>query len=79
MDFSLPNLGEGIEGGTVTTVLVKVGDAVRTGQNLVTIETDKAAVDVPAESDGTVEAVHVTPGDKVSVGGKLFTITGCAQ
>jgi pyruvate dehydrogenase E2 component (dihydrolipoamide acetyltransferase) len=79
MDFSLPNLGEGIEGGTVTTVLVKVGDAVRTGQNLVTIETDKAAVDVPAESDGVVEAVHVKPGDKVPVGGKLFTLSAGAK
>src|SRR5437762_9273316 len=79
MDFRLPNLGEGIEGGTVTAVLVKVGDAVKAGQNVVAVETDKAAVEVPAESDGTVEAVHVKPGDKVPTGGMLLTLKGGAK
>src|SRR3954453_10448670 len=74
MDFRLPNLGEGIEGGTVTSVLVKVGDLVKAGQNVVAIETDKAAVEVPADADGVVEAVHVKPGDKATVGGKLLSI-----
>ena len=74
MDFRLPNLGEGIEGGTVTAVLVKVGDAVKAGQNVVTVETDKAAVEVPADSDGVVEAIHVKPGDKVPTGGVLLTL-----
>jgi pyruvate dehydrogenase E2 component (dihydrolipoamide acetyltransferase) len=54
--------------------LVKPGDAVKVGQNVVAIETDKAAVEVPADADGTVEAVHVKPGDKVAVGGKLVTL-----
>src|SRR5436190_23994344 len=79
MDFRLPNLGEGIEGGTVTAVLVKVGDAVKAGQNVVAVETDKAAVEVPAESDGVVEAVHVKPGDKVQTGGNLLTIKSGAK
>jgi pyruvate dehydrogenase E2 component (dihydrolipoamide acetyltransferase) len=74
MDFRLPNLGEGIEGGTVTAVLVKAGDAVKAGQNVVAIETDKAAVEVPVESDGVVEAVHVKAGDKVPVGGRLLAL-----
>ena len=64
-DFKLPALGEGIDAGTITAVLVKPGDAIKAGQNVVTIETDKAAVDVPAEADGVVEAIHVKPGDKV--------------
>jgi pyruvate dehydrogenase E2 component (dihydrolipoamide acetyltransferase) len=72
--FNLPNLGEGIEGGTITAILVKVGDTVKAGQNLVAIETDKAAVEVPADADGVIEAIHVKPGDKVAVGGKLLTI-----
>src|SRR3954470_19031893 len=74
MDFRLPNLGEGIEGGTVTAVLVKVGDAVRAGQNLVAVETDKAAVEVPAEADGVVESIRVKPGDKIQTGGTLLTL-----
>jgi pyruvate dehydrogenase E2 component (dihydrolipoamide acetyltransferase) len=79
MDFRLPNLGEGIEGGTVTAVLVKPGDAVAAGQNLVAIETDKAAVEVPADSAGTVEAVHVKPGDKVAIGAVLLALSGGAK
>src|SRR5438309_10736726 len=81
MDFRLPNLGEGIEGGTITAVFVKPGDAVKAGQNVVAIETDKAAVEVPADADGVVEAVHVKPGDKVTIGGKLLTVktSGTAQ
>lgn len=74
MDFCLPNLGEGIDAATVTAVLVKPGDAVAAGQNVVSVETDKAAVDVPAETAGTVEAVLVKPGDKVSVGGPLLRL-----
>jgi pyruvate dehydrogenase E2 component (dihydrolipoamide acetyltransferase) len=74
VEFKLPELGEGIDAGTITAVMVKPGDAVKAGQNVVAIETDKAAVEVPAESDGVVEAVHVKTGDKVPVGGKLLTV-----
>jgi len=73
IELKLPALGEGIDAGTVTVVLVKPGEAIKAGQNVVTIETDKAAVDVPAEVDGVVEAVLVKPGDKVPVGGSLLT------
>jgi len=64
----LANPGEGIEGGTVTAVMVKAGDAVKVGQGLVEVSTDKASMEVTAEVGGTVEAVHVKPGDKVLVG-----------
>ncbi len=75
-ELKLPNLGEGIEAGTITGVLVKVGDAVKAGQPVISIETDKAGVEVEAEAAGVVEAIHVKPGDKVSIGGKLLTIKG---
>src|SRR5215204_2611963 len=74
MDFRLPNLGEGIESATVTAVLVKPGDAVTAGQNVVAVETDKAAVEVPVESAGTVGEIRVKPGDKVPVGGVILTL-----
>jgi pyruvate dehydrogenase E2 component (dihydrolipoamide acetyltransferase) len=78
VEFKLPALGEGIEAGTITAVLVKPSERVRAGQNVVTIETDKAAVDVPADVDGVVEAVHVKSGDKVPVGGNLLTLAATA-
>ena len=74
MDFRLPALGEGIESATVTAVLVKPGDDVKAGQNVVSVETDKAAVDVPADAAGTVAQVHIKPGDKLPAGGLILTL-----
>lgn len=78
VEFKLPALGEGIDGATVVGVRVKPGDAVTTGQEVIDVETDKAAMAVPVETAGTVEAVHVKTGDKVRVGGPLLTLTGSA-
>src|SRR5207237_10154572 len=74
MEFRLPALGEGIDAATVVGVLVKPGDAVQAGQNVIAVETDKAAVEVPVEAAGTVAEVHVKPGDKVPVGGLILTL-----
>src|SRR5437764_8442219 len=74
MEFRLPALGEGIDAATVVGVLVKPGDAVSAGQNVISVETDKAAVEVPVEAAGTVAEVHVKPGDKVPVGGLILTL-----
>jgi pyruvate dehydrogenase E2 component (dihydrolipoamide acetyltransferase) len=81
MDFRLPALGEGIDAATVVGVRVKPGDAVAAGQDVIDVETDKAAVSVPAESAGTVAEVKVKPGDKVPVGGVLLVLqaTGGAK
>ncbi|MBI1887813.1 MAG: dihydrolipoyllysine-residue acetyltransferase [Nitrosomonadales bacterium] len=52
----------------VIEVAVKAGDAVKTEQALITLETDKATMDVPAPFDGVVKEVKVKVGDKVSQG-----------
>ena len=78
MNFLLPNLGEGIESGTVSRVLVKAGDAVTAEQNVLVIETDKAAMDVPIDLTGTVESVAIKAGDKLAVGGLVLTVHGVA-
>src|SRR5262245_50413205 len=57
-EFSLPNLGEGIEGGVVVAVNVKPGDQVQAGQELFTIETDKASMPLLADADARVEEVR---------------------
>jgi pyruvate dehydrogenase E2 component (dihydrolipoamide acetyltransferase) len=78
MNFLLPDLGEGIESGTVSRVHVKAGDAVTADQNVLTVETDKAAIDVPIDAAGTIESVLVKPGDKVAVGAPVFKLNGSA-
>jgi pyruvate dehydrogenase E2 component (dihydrolipoamide acetyltransferase) len=75
-DFTLPNLGEGIENGVVVAVNVKPGDAVTAGQELFTIETDKASMPLAADADGKVEEVRVKQGDKVNIGAVLAVLSG---
>jgi len=76
MDFRLPSLGEGIDSATVTAVLVKPGDAVAAGQGVISVETDKASMEVEADAAGTVEAVLVKQGDKLSVGAPVLRFAG---
>jgi len=77
-EFALPNLGEGIENGVVVAVNVKPGDAVTAGQELFTIETDKASMPLTADADAKVEEVRVKQGDKVNVGVVLAILSGTA-
>jgi pyruvate dehydrogenase E2 component (dihydrolipoamide acetyltransferase) len=78
MEFRLPDLGEGIDSAIVTTVMVKPGDAVALGQNVIAVETDKASLEIPADSAGTVESVAVKQGDKLPVGAVILTL-GAAE
>ena len=58
----------------VIEVLVAVGDTVKKGQGLVTLESDKATMEVPAAADGVVTALKVKLGDKVSEGAVIAVI-----
>ena len=58
----------------IIEVAVKVGDQVKAEQALLTLETDKATMDVPAPFDGVVKEVKVKVGDKVSEGTLIVTI-----
>ena len=77
-EFTLPALGEGIDSATVVGVLVKAGDKVTVGQNVIAVETDKASMEVPIEVAGVIDAVHVKQGDKIPVGAKILSITSDA-
>lgn len=54
IQFKLPDLGENVASGTVVRVLVSKGDTVEEGQAVLEMETDKAVVEVPVDSAGTV-------------------------
>lgn len=79
MEFHLPELGEGIEGATVVSVLVSPGESVAAGQNVLAVETDKASMEVPLTEAGTVGEVRVKPGDKISVGAVILTLSGASK
>lgn len=63
----VPDIGD-YKGVAIIEVAVKAGDSVKADQALITLETDKAAMEVPAPFDGVVKEVKVKVGDKVSEG-----------
>jgi pyruvate dehydrogenase E2 component (dihydrolipoamide acetyltransferase) len=69
----VPDIGN-YQDVAIIEVSVKAGDTVKTDQPLITLETDKATMDVPAPFDGVVKEVKVKVGDKVSEGALIVTI-----
>ncbi len=69
----LPDIGS-FENVDVIDVLVAPGDVVRKEQSIITLESDKAAMDIPAPAAGTVSALHVKVGDKLSKGALILTL-----
>ncbi len=69
--FKLPDLGEGLEEAEIVAWHVNVGDHVVADQPLVSVETDKAVVEVPSPRAGRIAALHGAPGDIVKVGAPL--------
>ncbi|MSR14351.1 MAG: biotin/lipoyl-binding protein [Gammaproteobacteria bacterium] len=67
MQIEVPNIGD-FEAVDVIEVLIKVGDVIKPEDPLVTLESEKATMDIPAPQGGRVTAVHVRVGDKVSQG-----------
>jgi dihydrolipoamide dehydrogenase len=74
-EVRLPDLGTSSE-VSVLEVLVKVGDAVERDTPLLTLESDKATMDVPAPMSGVVSRLLVKPGDKVASGTAILELAG---
>jgi 2-oxoisovalerate dehydrogenase E2 component (dihydrolipoyl transacylase) len=70
--FRLPDLGEGLAEAEIVEWHVKVGDHVRVDQPMVSVETAKAVVEVPAPYSGVVTALRGVPGDIVLTGAPLI-------
>ncbi|MCH7536406.1 MAG: dihydrolipoyl dehydrogenase [Proteobacteria bacterium] len=69
----VPDLGD-FDKVEVIEILVSVGDEVAVEDSLITIETDKASMDIPAQASGTIVSVDVKVGDKVSTGDLVATV-----
>ncbi|MBL9688305.1 pyruvate dehydrogenase complex dihydrolipoyllysine-residue acetyltransferase [Klebsiella pneumoniae] len=77
-DVNVPDIGgDEVE---VTEVMVKVGDKVAAEQSLITVEGDKASMEVPAPFAGTVKEIKISTGDKVKTGSLImvFEVEGAA-
>jgi pyruvate dehydrogenase E2 component (dihydrolipoamide acetyltransferase) len=73
IELKVPDIG-GHEGVDVIEVTVKAGDRVEVEQTLITLETDKASMEVPATAAGVVKEVKVKVGDKISEGGVILLL-----
>ncbi|MEY1388694.1 pyruvate dehydrogenase complex dihydrolipoyllysine-residue acetyltransferase [Providencia stuartii] len=70
-DVNVPDIGgDEVE---VTEVMVKVGDTVSVEQSIITVEGDKASMEVPAPFAGTVKEIKIATGDKVKTGSLIMT------
>ncbi len=67
IDIVIPDLGD-FDNVEVIEVLVKAGDKVERENGLVTVETDKASMDIPAPEDGVIDSLSIAVGDTVSSG-----------
>src|SRR5204862_2314961 len=77
--FTLPDLGEGLEEAEIVTWHVNEGDHVVTDQPLVSVETDKAVVEVPSPWTGRIARVFANKGDLVKVGAPLVEFAEGAE
>ncbi|GEM74999.1 dihydrolipoamide acetyltransferase family protein [Vibrio sagamiensis] len=72
--FNLPDLGEGLAESEIVKWHISVGDTVELDQIVLTVETAKATVDVPAPYSGTIVSRHGEEGDVVNIGALLLEI-----
>jgi pyruvate dehydrogenase E2 component (dihydrolipoamide acetyltransferase) len=77
IEVKVPDIGD-FKDVPVIEVFVKPGDAVKAEDSLVTLESDKATMDVPAPAAGTVKELKVKVGDKVSQGSPILTLESAA-
>ena len=78
IDIQVPDIGD-FKDVAVIEVLVKPGDSVKAEQSLITVESDKAAMEIPSSAAGVVKELKIKVGDKVSQGTVLLALeTGAA-
>jgi pyruvate dehydrogenase E2 component (dihydrolipoamide acetyltransferase) len=79
MDILMPQLGETVAEGTITTWYKAVGDMIAPGDNLFEIETDKVSMDVPATSAGVLAEIRVGAGAVAPVGAVVAVLAGAGD
>ena len=78
IQVNVPDIGD-FDEVAVIELLVAVGDTVAKDQSLITVESDKASMEIPSSHAGVVKAVHVKLGDKVKLGSLMLELEGAAD
>ncbi len=77
IEIHVPDIGD-FKDVTVIEVLVKVGDSIKVEQSLVTVESDKASMEIPSSGAGVLKDLKVKLGDKINIGDLLAVLEGSA-
>lgn len=78
VEVKVPDIGDFKE-VEVIEVMVKVGDNIKVDQSLITVESDKASMEIPSSHAGTVKEIKVKVGDKVAEGSLLLLVEAAGQ
>ncbi|MFZ6673476.1 dihydrolipoyl dehydrogenase [Undibacterium sp. Xuan67W] len=78
VEVKVPDIGDFKE-VEVIEVMVKVGDSIKVDQSLITVESDKASMEIPSSHAGTVKEIKVKVGDKVAEGSLLLLVEAAGQ
>ncbi len=73
LEIKVPDIGD-FDEVTVIELLVKVGDSIKVDQSLLTVESDKASMEIPSSAAGVVKAIAVKLGDKVKQGSVVLSL-----
>ncbi|MBS0449692.1 MAG: dihydrolipoyllysine-residue acetyltransferase [Proteobacteria bacterium] len=77
VDVKVPDIGD-FKDVAVIEVLVKPGDSIKVEQSLITVESDKASMEIPSSAAGTLKELKVKVGDTVNVGDLIAVLEGAA-
>ena len=77
VEVRVPDIGD-FKDVAVIEVLVKPGDSVKQEQSLITVESDKASMEIPSSTAGTVKELKVKLGDKLNIGDLIAVLEGAA-
>lgn len=78
-EFLMPSLGADMEAGILVEWLKHPGDAIKRGDIIAVVETDKGAIEIEVFDDGVIERLLVEPGRKVPVGTPLARLVGAGE
>ncbi len=77
VEILVPDIGD-FKDVTVIEVLVKLGDSIKVEQSLITVESDKASMEIPSSNAGVIKELKVKLGDKINIGDLLAVVEGSA-
>ena len=72
--FKLPHLGEGVDSAEISEILVSPKDKINNNTPILILESEKASIEIPAETKGTIDQIFVKKGEKIKTGDKIVSI-----